>query len=196
LSKRICPSCGSRYTAKILWGEPAMSLELAEKLENREIVLRGCCMPVPHPTHHCTSCEKDFGGSYFAEPTCIKELYFYVGGYFGPSHRVYCNTEESGKLLSYEGFPGNDGYIGRTTDWLNHVSLEDRWEEFNADLLRCYIIDWKETYEIEACDGTQWELTVTFDNGTTIHRHGSNDFPPHWNKLLRLFSKYGLRGIS
>jgi hypothetical protein len=41
-------------------------------------------------------------------------------------------------------------------------------------------------------DGTQWELNVTFDNGTTIKRYGSNAYPPHWKKLIATFHKYGL----
>lgn len=200
MSRRICPSCGSRNTGKILWGEPAMTLELAQKLDKQEIVLGGCCIPLPHPTHHCNTCEKDFGGSYFAEPTFIKELYFFVGGFFGPSHSLYLNTEKFGQKLKYAVFSDGYGFDIRADDYDGSedtiISLEDKWEEFNKDLLRCYIIDWKETYELSACDGTQWELEVTFDNGSSLRRDGSNDFPPHWDKLLKLFSKYEVPGIS
>lgn len=44
MSKRICPRCGSRKTAQILWGMPAFTEELEVKLKNKEIVLGGCCI--------------------------------------------------------------------------------------------------------------------------------------------------------
>jgi hypothetical protein len=78
-----------------------MTPELLDKLDKKEIVFGGCFFAVSSPSHHCHACRQDFGGSYFAEPTFIKELYFYVGGYFGTSHWVYLNTEKFGKTLRY-----------------------------------------------------------------------------------------------
>lgn len=73
------------------------------------------------------------------------------------------------------------------------IPVGHKWAEFNKDLLRCYFIDWKSRYiNQNVLDGTQWELNVTFDNGTTIKRYGSNAYPPHWKKLIATFHKYGL----
>ncbi len=196
LPKRICPRCGSKNTATIIWGMPAMTQELQDKLDKKEIVLGGCCIEIPTPSHHCNTCRKDFGGSYFAEPTFIKELYFYVGGFFGTSHWIYLNTEKLGKTLRYAFSDGCGIDIKAECADCNNITLipiEEKWIEFNNDLLRCYFIDWKSRYiDRNILDGTQWELNVTFDNGTTIKRYGSNAYPPHWKKLITMFHKYDL----
>lgn len=196
MGNRICPSCGSKDTAKILWGMPAMTYELQEQIDNNKVYLGGCCILVPTPTHHCNTCQKDFGGNYFVDPTSVKELYFYIGGYFGISHDVYLNTETSGKQLTYRASEDHhveliNAPLDNKNTW--QVDLNDQWLEFNRDLLRCYFIDWNDHYVDEhILDGTQWELKVTFDNGITIERSGSNAYPPHWGKLMKLFCKYGL----
>lgn len=70
MTRRICPSCGSRNTAKILWGMPAYSEELEEELRNNEIILGGCCISDNDPSYHCNECLKDFGYSVLpADPT-------------------------------------------------------------------------------------------------------------------------------
>jgi hypothetical protein len=58
---------------------PAMMQELQDKLDKKEVVLGGCRIVAPSPTHHCNACGKDFGGIYFTGPTFVRELYFYLG---------------------------------------------------------------------------------------------------------------------
>jgi len=195
LPRRICPRCGSKETATILWGMPVMTQELQDKLDKKEVVLGGCRISTSAPTHHCNSCGKDFGGSYFAEPAFIKELYFYVGGYFGPCNWVYLHSEKFGKVLRYttSNIYANDIESDLPNSNIFTIPIDNKWVEFNKDLLRCYFIDWEDSYvDMDILDGTQWKLTVTFDNGITIRRGGSNAYPPHWKKLIKTFHKYGL----
>ena len=196
--RRICPRCGSRNTAAILWGMPAMTPELQEKLAKKEIVLGGCCITTSDPTHHCNKCNKDFGGAYFPTPALVKELTFFLGGYFGPSHWVCLNADTAERVLKYA-YSCDGGNVNLKTEVggegaeILRVPLGDRWFEFSRDLLRCYFIDWKRTYSNNhILDGTQWSLEVVFTNGKRIMRSGSNAFPPHWKKLIALFKKYGL----
>lgn len=151
---------------------------------------------VSSPSHHCHACRQDFGGSYFAEPTFIKELYFYVGGYFGTSHWVYLNTEKFGKTLRYAFSEEHAIDIRSECVGCNNmviIPIDERWFEFNKDLLRCYFLDWESHYiNTDIMDGTQWVLNVTFDNVTKIERHGSNAYPPHWKKFVLMLHKYGL----
>lgn len=200
MARRICPRCGSRKTAKILWGMPAMTDKLQKQLDKKEIVLGGCSVILPTPTHHCNTCKKDFGGDYFEQSTFVKELNFYVGGFFGTSHWVYLNTVASGRILKYattDGGYGVDIKNEQSCEDILYVPLDNQWIRFNVDFLRCYFIDWKRRYvDKTVLDGTQWELEVIFENGTTIKRHGSNKYPPHWDKLLRFFRKYGLPNIK
>ncbi|WP_217437534.1 hypothetical protein [Paenibacillus sp. JMULE4] len=176
-----------------------MTSKLQEQLEKKEIILGGCCIVIPTPTHHCNTCKKNYGGCYFEIPTYVKELYFYIGGFFGTSHQVYLNTKTSGLVLKYVSSEGYGVDIKNDCDGIDilRVPVHDQWIEFNDDMLHCYFIDWKPRYvDKNVLDGTQWGLEVTFENGTTIKRHGSNDYPPHWNKLIKLFQKYGLPAIE
>jgi hypothetical protein len=181
---------------------PAMTDELQEQLAKNEIVLGGCCVILPSPTHRCLSFKKDFGGDYFNPPTLVKELYFYVGGYFGTSHWVYVNTATSGKVIKYATSDGYDIDIKdeQSCDATNILRVpldDDQWIHFNMDLLRCYFMDWKRRYvDKTILDGTQWELEVTFENGSTVKRNGSNQYPPHWNKWLETLHKYGLPNMK
>jgi hypothetical protein len=179
VARRICPRCGSRNTAQILWGMPAFTEELQEKLDKKEIVLRGCCITETDPSHQCNKCNKDFGGKYFQFPTGVKELYFYVGGFFGTSHWVYLNTETTGQVLKYANTEG-PGINIKTEEFIEgaeimRVPLNNQWIKFNDDLLRCYFIDWKPQYvDKDVIDGTQWELEVILEDGTKVKRYGSN----------------------
>jgi hypothetical protein len=139
--------------------------------------------------------KKTLGAIILRKPTFVGVLYFYVGGYFGTSHWVYLHKEKYGKMLRYAS--SNRDYINIKSDLadcnISTIPISNKWAEFNKDILRCYFIDWKSCYiNQNVLDGTQWELSVTFDNGTTIERFGSNAYPPHWKKLIATFHKYGL----
>jgi hypothetical protein len=178
LGRRICPACGSRDTTRIT---------VKERKRNRSL-----------PTHSCGSCGNDFGGNYSDAPTFITKLYFSLGGYFGSSHVVEIDTERSGTVIKYTLYQIHSDPCGDVPETeTSLISLEDKWEQFNKDLLRCYIIDWNNSYtDPGVVDGTGWSLEVTFDNGLTISRSGSNEYPPHWREFLKLFSKYGLPRIE
>ena len=51
-----CPACESEKIARILYGMPAFSEELHNKLNNKEIVLGGCCITGDDPTWKCVDC--------------------------------------------------------------------------------------------------------------------------------------------
>jgi rubrerythrin len=51
-----CPECGSDKIANILFGLPAFSASLREKIEDHKIVLGGCCVSNESPTWKCTVC--------------------------------------------------------------------------------------------------------------------------------------------
>ena len=57
----ICPICGSSNVGEYLFGYPAYSYELEEKVNNGEIILGGCCIAEDSPKYHCNECEEDFG---------------------------------------------------------------------------------------------------------------------------------------
>ncbi len=55
-----CPYCGSRNTARILYGMPLMDEQMQRLLEEKIIVLGGCLMSDCNPDYHCNDCENEF----------------------------------------------------------------------------------------------------------------------------------------
>jgi hypothetical protein len=51
-----CPECGSDKIASILYGLPAFSPSLKEKIKDDKIVLGGCCITNDDPTWKCVDC--------------------------------------------------------------------------------------------------------------------------------------------
>jgi hypothetical protein len=51
-----CPECGSEKIANIMYGLPAFSPSLKEKIKDDKIVLGGCCITNDDPTWKCVDC--------------------------------------------------------------------------------------------------------------------------------------------
>lgn len=62
-----CPNCCSDNIAEILWGMPALTDELQEKLSEGRVVLDGYCVSVDDPKYECNDCMHRFGKSVLAE---------------------------------------------------------------------------------------------------------------------------------
>ena len=151
MPRRICPRCGSRNTASILWGMPAMDDELQKKLDNKEMILGGCCITGNDPSHHCNACKKKLG-----VPTQEKErqtikVHFYIGGYFDGYPKITLIKTPEGALAEYIPPP-----ISEDKPSSRKMSA-DEWSHFVHDLYRCHITDWKRRYvDPDTLDGTQW----------------------------------------
>lgn len=54
-----------------------------------------------------------------------------------------------------------------------------------------YLHEWKKEY-VDPCvlDGTQWSLDISLTNKRVRHYHGSNDYPPYWNELKKIFREF------
>ena len=55
-----CPYCGSRHTARILYGMPLMDEQMKRLLDEKIIVLGGCLMSDRNPDYHCNDCGRAF----------------------------------------------------------------------------------------------------------------------------------------
>ena len=65
----VCPRCGSKHVATILYGLVGISDELEKKLEAGEITLGGCCISDGDPAWKCLDCEHRFGEFAFGRPS-------------------------------------------------------------------------------------------------------------------------------
>jgi len=57
---RICPNCGSKRIATILYGLPVFSDALQKDLKVGKIALGGCCISGDDPAWQCADCEQTF----------------------------------------------------------------------------------------------------------------------------------------
>ena len=60
MSRISCPNCNSANTCRIMYGMPAYTPELEQKLEAGKVHLGGCIIEVDSPNRHCNECEVDF----------------------------------------------------------------------------------------------------------------------------------------
>ena len=65
-----CPYCGSKDTARYIYGYPAFTEKMQKNLDNGKWALGGCCISIVkmngktievEPSRRCNECKKDFG---------------------------------------------------------------------------------------------------------------------------------------
>lgn len=84
-----CPRCGSKKTARILYGLPDYDEKLKKDEETGKVIIAGCCKPEIAPSYHCYSCKKEFGTPplFYANniiksyPDVVTEIQYFDGGF-------------------------------------------------------------------------------------------------------------------
>ncbi len=204
-----CPRCGSSNTAKIIYGYPLFNEEMQEKLDSGKWVLGGCCIDIAEingetvslqPAKRCNACKKDFGTapilldrkSERAEDyrNIVTEITLSVSGYFYGGTDITVKRNKNGAYVSVQDFR-----LAKSEEVLlknyDHQLSEAEWNQFIETLYgRMYLHEWKKNYE-DPCvlDGTQWNPKVKLTGGRKRTYNGSNDFPPYWEALLKLFKE-------
>ena len=57
--------------------------------------------------------------------------------------------------------------------------------------LTIYLHEWKKEYvDPNVLDGTQWGLDINLTNKRVRHYYGSNDYPPYWTELKKIFREF------
>ncbi|GFZ30101.1 hypothetical protein CSC2_06270 [Clostridium zeae] len=68
--------------------------------------------------------------------------------------------------------------------------ISEQWLAFMEELTSLEIACWKHKYyDNDICDGTQWELVIRFPHRNKISKCGSNEYPPYWNKFIKILKK-------
>lgn len=199
-----CPRCGSTNTARILYGMPAWSEELEEKVNSGKIHIGGCkllgvetedgTMISLDSKRYCNHCKKEFGTppvympdkDHFAfYPDMVTKIEFSVGGYFGGHTRVTIHKKDEFAIVR----------VGHTLDEEprpdRNITLL-RWDRIvNKLYYEMYLHEWKKSYEDpDVLDGTQWELIITLGGRKKRTYHGSNAYPAYWKELKALFRPF------
>ena len=52
----ICPDCGSKKVARILWGMPEWSPKMQNEIDQGKLILGGCVVSDRDPKWQCVDC--------------------------------------------------------------------------------------------------------------------------------------------
>lgn len=113
----------------------------------------------------------------------IKEFEFSIGGCFGDTEKLCIKDGivKAWKLESlYELFIDKE-IQGTPIDNINLLV---------SQLNKLQILSWNKEYWKPVCDGTQWELKITYNGNLKKHVHGSNDYPDNFNELIKILNQF------
>lgn len=78
------------------------------------------------------------------------------------------------------------------------IKLTDvQYRKYLHDIYMAQIKEWDENYE-DPCvlDGTSWELTIRYSNGTERQWSGCNAYPLSWNRFIKAVNSLDLPDIK
>ncbi len=114
----------------------------------------------------------------------ISKINFHIGGFFGPNTDVFVDIDQAVHI-----------YINEIESPLTLPS-EDYGdyakEEFYDSLKNLHLGEWQSNYNLTkygyvVCDGTQWELSIEYNNGRKPFKSGGdNAYPYNFNRFLEL----------
>lgn len=124
----------------------------------------------------------------------IIELEFDIGGFHQGHERLVLGSNKISVIGDYQEI------------LVTHNPSDEDWKEFSQSLEQLKVWDWKQRYDSDILDGTQWSLLVrttrylmaqspfgTLDDKTVpyseINCWGSNAFPPDFSKLITSINK-------
>ena len=124
----------------------------------------------------------------------IIELEFEIGGFHQGHERLILGSNKISVIGDYQ------------VTLVTHNPSDEDWKEFSQSLEQLKVWDWKESYQADILDGTQWSLLVrttrylmaqspfgTLDDKpvpySEINCWGSNAFPPDFSKLITSINK-------
>ena len=124
----------------------------------------------------------------------IIELEFEIGGFHQGHERLVLGSNKISVIGDYQ------------ETLVTHNPSAEEWKEFSQSLEQLKVWDWKQRYDSDILDGTQWSLLVrttrylmaqspfaTSDDKpvpySEINCWGSNSFPPDFSKLITSINK-------
>jgi len=124
----------------------------------------------------------------------IIELEFDIGGFHQGHERLVLGSNKISVIGDYQ------------VTLVTHNPSDEDWKEFSQSLEQLKVWDWKESYQADILDGTQWSLLVrttrylmaqspfgTLDDKpvpySEIKCGGSNAFPPNFSKFITSINK-------
>lgn len=69
---------------------------------------------------------------------------------------------------------------------------KEKFKEFLNSLTKCDILNWEDVYDVDICDGIQWELKMKIGE-IKKNVYGSNAYPKKWNEFKKIMKSVGVK---
>ena len=195
-----CPRCGSKNTARILYGMPAYSEEMERKLNEGKLYLGGCCVTEHDPARHCNECYRNFATPPVIEKEGVIEDYrdivtgisFSCGGFFGGETSIEIKRTKEGIMVRVNRYSFDPKELPEKSYPMEYKITEMRWQRLvNKLYTNLYVHEWKKKYvDYGVLDGEQWNLEISLTGRRKRTYYGSNDYPPYWKELNQLLKPF------
>ena len=114
----------------------------------------------------------------------ITKIVYREGGYFGgPSALAIDGRAGTFACGMCEEVPGSGAKLKWSPSWKVPDSDRARFLEL---VEACDFLAWQDSYEIQCCDGTHWDLELKSGRRKLRSIHGSNAWPDQWTEVVRL----------
>lgn len=171
MKKCVCPKCKSEKVIPVIYGEvsdeavKAGKIKPGSHLQNKD----GCKMP----DKYCKDCEYEWSMDHFVADDIVKVRFRYWNNY-----RFYQDESiEEGQwvfdilpdgTIGYYSYPSNSRRIIEREKV--HISRE-KVTDFYNEVIWLYR-PWTEIERYEVCDGSSYELTITYKDNRKRKFHG------------------------
>lgn len=201
-----CPRCGSKNTARILYGMPCMSEELQRRIDDGKIVIGGCRIteiPVDGemanigPARVCGDCGKEFGkpplivardhSSVEDYRDIVNSIEFVIRDTFGGDTKITIRKNENGAMVKVRE-RASERPDGEESETASGQILQEDWDRILNTLYGgLYLHEWRKSYDNRFIpDGPRWELRLRMTGRRQRSYHGSNSLTPYYNELINL----------
>ena len=184
-----------------MWGLPDLVNIMKRGEKGEKLVIGGCCISDNDPTYKCQACRKSFGKPPFVKtrkstvknghllmPDIINKIEFSIGSFFHGYNFVKIVRKGNVRAICvHHSMDLTPFYIREFT--------ADEWNRLMSKLFyRLFVHEWKRKYTNEHVkDGIQWSVEFTMEPEVKYQISGSNDYPPNFDSLNRMFDYY-IRG--
>ena len=200
-----CPRCGSRDTARNVYGLPAFSELFQKQMDSGRIHLCGCCIRVGSgtdgkevyldPERYCNSCKKMFAFPPYlvnerentaeAFEDIVTRIRFQQNCYFGENLEIDIRKNDKGAFVKA---------MQRMSPKMipERQITTARWGKLVDKLYsKLFLNEWKKDYCDElVLDGEAWELEISLTGRRKRTYSGYNAYPAYWGELKALMRPF------
>lgn len=116
----------------------------------------------------------------------ITKIVYSEGGFFGHPAAFSLDLRRC-EFVCGVGEPG-----GALVNWLPRVRVPEADMHAILRLVsECKFMHWRDVYDLETMDGTQWELKLKSGRRVIKKVWGSNQWPREWSAVSRLLAYFG-----